>query len=147
MMAVGPDVAPGEFEWPVRVYYEDTDAGGVVYHANYLRFMERARTEWLCSLDFAHDRLRSEWGVVFAVREARLDWRRPAFLGDALTVSCTLSRLTRVRVEVEHNVWRDRELLVSAQVLLACVDGARFVPAAIPKPLREAILMTAGDCS
>jgi acyl-CoA thioester hydrolase len=147
MMVRGSESGLTAFTWPVRVYYEDTDAGGVVYHANFLRFMERARTEWLYSMDFAHDRLRSEWGVVFAVRGAQMDWRRPAFLGDALTVSCALTRVTRVRLEVEHNVCRDREVLVSAQVLLACVDGARFAPAAIPRPLREAIQLTSGDRS
>ncbi len=79
------------FRWPVRVYYEDTDAGGVVYHANYLLFMERARTEWLRALGFEQDALRREAGVQFSVRRATIDYLRPALFNDLLTVTVALT--------------------------------------------------------
>ncbi len=136
------EVAPAAgFAWPVRVYYEDTDAGGVVYHANYLRFMERARTEWLRGLGFQQDCLRAEYGVVFAVRRLSMDMLRPAHFNELLTVTCAVRRLRRASIEFEQAVLceADATALVSARVGIACVDIAREAPAAIPGEVMEAM--------
>ncbi len=131
-----------EFFWSVRVYYEDTDAGGIVYYANYLRFMERARTEWLRALGFEQDRLRRDTGRVFVVRRAQLDFRRPARFNDALQVGVRLLECRRASLRMEQRVLRDAGaagLCCAAQLQLACVDGASLRPRAIPQPLRSEI--------
>lgn len=128
-----------EFAWPVRVYYEDTDAGGVVYHANYLKFMERARTEWLRALGFEQDALREEYGIVFAVRRCCLDMRRPARFNDALRVTCRLHSLRRASLEFHQAVERNGEALATGEVGIACVEVARQAPAAIPSPVLDAL--------
>lgn len=133
------------FSWPVRVYFEDTDAGGVVYYANYLKFMERARTEWLRDRGLEQDRLRQQTGVIFVVRSVRLDLRRPARFNDALSVSCRPTALGRVSVDVTQAVSRDGLELASADVRLACVDAERFVPVAIPAAVRSVIELDLGD--
>jgi len=121
-----------EFLWPVRVYYEDTDAGGVVFYANYLKFMERARTEWLRSLGFQQTRLAEEQGVVFAVRRVRLDFLRPARLDDRLEVSARLSESRRAGMTIEQEVRCGEEVLCRGEVEIVCVDAQRFRPRAIP---------------
>ncbi|WP_018873465.1 tol-pal system-associated acyl-CoA thioesterase [Thioalkalivibrio sp. ALJ16] len=132
------------FQWPVRVYYEDTDAGGVVYHANYLRFMERARTEWLRAVGFEQDQLRAEYGIVFAVRRLAVEMQRPAHFNDALVATCRVARMRRASIEFEQEVRRDTTVLVTAQVGIACVDVARLVPAAIPDAVVRALRAVAG---
>lgn len=141
---MNPGTAPNasatpDFTWPVRVYYEDTDAGGVVYHANYLKFMERARTEWLRALGFEQDALRGAYGIVFAVRRLAVDMRRPARFNDALAVTCRVRALRRASVEFEQAVLRGDEVLVTGEVAIACVDVARQAPAAIPREVHEAM--------
>ena len=124
-----------EFIWPVRVYYEDTDAGGVVYYANYLKFMERARTEWLRSLGFEQDRLRDEEGVLFVVRQVRLDFRSPARFNDALSVNLRLIRRGKASLSLEQQVRNQRdetEVYCTGEVKLACVDAQGFRPRAVP---------------
>ena len=133
------------FVWPVRVYFEDTDAGGVVYYANYLKFMERARTEWLRERGFEQDRLRAETGVLFVVRSVSLDLRRPARFNDTLSVSCRPTALGRASLDVEQTVSRDAAELATAHVRLACVEAERFVPVAIPAPVRAVIESDLGD--
>ncbi|AHE97403.1 tol-pal system-associated acyl-CoA thioesterase [Thioalkalivibrio paradoxus] len=133
------------FVWPVRVYYEDTDAGGVVYYANYLKFMERARTEWLRGRGFEQDRLRIDSGILFVVRSVALELRRPARFNDALSVSCRPVALGRASLDVAQVVWRDATELARATVRLACVDAERFVPVAIPAPVRAAVESDLGD--
>lgn len=128
-----------DFEWPVRVYYEDTDAGGVVYHANYLKFMERARTEWLRALGFEQDRLRSEYGIVFAVRRLSVEMQRPAHFNEALTVTSRVQRLRRASIEFAQAVQRDAAVLVTGEVGIACVDVARQAPVAIPDEVTHAL--------
>ena len=120
------------FAFPVRVYYEDTDAAGVVYYANYLRFMERARTEWLAALGHPLAPLEREHGVVFVVRRAEIDFRRPARLGDALDVGLVVESLSRASLVARQDVRRGSEVLVDARVELACVDAARWKPKRIP---------------
>ncbi len=134
--------AMSEFFWPVRVYYEDTDVGGIVYYANYLRFMERARTEWLRALGVEQDRLRRDTGRVFVVRSAQLDFHRPARLDDALQVGVRLLECRRASLRLEQRVLRGAgavELCCAAQVRPACVDAASLRPRAIPQALRSRI--------
>lgn len=123
------------FSWPVRVYWEDTDAGGVVYYANYLKFMERARSEWLRALGFEQDVLRDEQGVVFMVRRVEVDYHSPARFNDALEVTVRLDELGRASLVVAQAVMRATARLGSARITLACVDDGRFKPVKIPAPL------------
>ncbi len=126
-----------EFRWPVRVYYEDTDSGGVVYYANYLRFMERARTEWLRDLGFEQDRLRAELGILFAVRSASLEFLSPARFNDRLEVSVRLIEKRRASLAFHQAVHRvgEPDPLCTARVRLACLDAEGFRPRAIPSAI------------
>lgn len=123
------------FRWPVRVYYEDTDAAGVVYYANYLRYLERARTEWLASLGFTLTALEREHGVVFVVHRLDIEYRQPARLYDALEVTFGLAARGRSRLVAIQKVFRGEEQLVRARVTLACLESATWRPARIPAPV------------
>ncbi len=126
------------FEWPVRVYYEDTDAGGVVYYANYLKFLERARSEWLRALGFEQDRLMREDGILFAVRRVEIDYLAPARFNDDLRVEATVAGASRVSLDFAQRVIRPPEqTLVTARVQIVCLDAVRFRPKAIPQSIRE----------
>jgi len=125
------------FRFPIRVYYEDTDAAGVVYYANYLKFMERARTEWLAALGFELTTLEAAHGVVFVVHGADIKFRLPARLGDRLDITLELVELGRARMVALQEVRHGRSLLTTARVTLACVDRATFRPARIPAPLHR----------
>jgi acyl-CoA thioester hydrolase len=127
------------FVWPVRVYWEDTDAGGVVYYANYLKFMERARSEWLRSFGFEQDALREEAGVVFVVRRVEIDYLSPARFNEQLEVSVNLHEAGRASLSVRQELMRGSDRLAEAVVTLACVDAARFKPVKIPEPLLQAL--------
>jgi acyl-CoA thioester hydrolase len=131
------------FDWPVRVYYEDTDAGGIVYHASYLRFAERARTEWLRALGIVHADLLSRFGCLFAVRRCRIDFRRPARLDDALVVATSLIAARGARLELRQDVLRAGELLVGLDVELALL-GPGHRPARLPPDLRTALQSVTG---
>jgi len=130
-----------EFLWPVRVYYEDTDSGGVVYYANYLKFMERARTEWLRSLGFEQDRLLEQQGIAFAVRRVAIDFRHPARFNDALLVKSRIKQRRRVSLTFEQLINRESDgvLLVGGDVQVACVDLKRFKPTSIPQQILSRI--------
>jgi acyl-CoA thioester hydrolase len=121
------------FTWPIRVYWEDTDAGGVVYYANYLKFLERARTEWLSALGLEQDRLAEEAGVVFVVRRVEADYLRPARFNDRLGVDCELAGLNRASLTMIQRVRRGDEVLLEGMVKVACVDRLAFRPARIPE--------------
>ena len=127
------------FSWPVRVYYEDTDLGGVVYYANYLRYLERARTEWLRALGFAQPALAAEHQVVFVVRSLSLDFLRPARFDDVLEVSVELREVGASRIELSQSVRRGQEDLITARVEIACVNTATFKPVRIPGPVLATI--------
>ena len=124
-----------EFIWQVRVYYEDTDAGGVVYYANYLAYMERARSEWLRSLGFDNQTLADQLGVVFAVRRACVDYLQPARLDELLDVSLILKKRGRASLLFEQQVRRGDVLLCQGEILLACVDVNSFKATAIPQKI------------
>ncbi len=142
--ADGP-LAGGEFRFPVRVYYEDTDAGGIVYHANYLRFAERARTETLRRLGIEQARLRADHDVVFVVRRCTIDFRAPARLDDALEVRTRMTGWRGAAIEAEQTVHRQGEerALVSLDLTIACVNGEGR-PVRVPSPVREAFGRAAG---
>ncbi|MBF0218031.1 MAG: tol-pal system-associated acyl-CoA thioesterase [Gammaproteobacteria bacterium] len=116
-----------EFSWPVRIYYEDTDSGGVVYYANYLKFMERCRTEWLRALGFEQSDLRQQ-GTIFAVRHIALNYRLPARFNDTLTVTARLSRLGRASVDFYQTVHRNQTILCDGEVKVAALDPDSFKP-------------------
>jgi acyl-CoA thioester hydrolase len=120
------------FAWPIRVYWEDTDAGGVVYYATYLKFLERARTEWLRALGIEQPELAESDGVVFVVRRVEVDYLRPAAFNDHLTVACRLVHSGRASLEMAQSILREGEELIRAKVKIACVTRADFRPAKIP---------------
>jgi acyl-CoA thioester hydrolase len=130
------------FHWPVRVYWEDTDAGGVVYYANYLKFMERARSEWLRARGFEQDVLRDEAGVVFVVRRVEIDYLSPARFNDQLDVSVGLHEVGRASLGVRQELMRGSTRLARADVTLACVDAVRFKPVKMPATLLQALTPT-----
>jgi acyl-CoA thioester hydrolase len=133
---------PPPFRISVRVYYEDTDAGGVVYHARYLHFLERARTEWLRALGFEQDRLRAVQGVLFAVRRMVLSFQHPARFNDQLRVETRVARLGRASLDFEQRILRadDEQLCLSASVNIACLQAERLRPVRIPEDMMNAIL-------
>jgi acyl-CoA thioester hydrolase len=123
------------FNWPVRVYYEDTDLGGVVYYANYLKFMERARTEWLRALGFEQTALARDHGVVFVVSSLAIDYLKPAAFNDELTVTVDVESLGAAQLVVKQTVERAGQPLAAASVRIGCVNTATFRPARIPEPV------------
>ncbi|MEM9342132.1 MAG: tol-pal system-associated acyl-CoA thioesterase [Pseudomonadota bacterium] len=125
-------------EFTCRVYYEDTDLAGIVYYANYLKFIERARTEWVRTLGIDQVKVKAEQGIVFAVRRVEADYLSPAKFDDVLTVRTTLRALTRARLVLTQRVARDGDMLFAAEVtLVALTEAGR--PARLPAELREAL--------
>jgi acyl-CoA thioester hydrolase len=125
------------YSFPVRVYFENTDAGGVVYHSEYLKFLERARTEWLRHLGYDHQSLVRDHRVLFVVTAMAIDFVRPARLDDSLLVSVRLESLGKVRCVFAQEVRRDDEVLVQARVTVASVTGENMKPVEIPEGLRK----------
>lgn len=128
------------FTWPVRVYYEDTDAGGVVYHSNYLNFMERARTEWLRALGFEQPEVKAELGVIIVVHSLSIEFKSPACFNDMLEVHCKITKIGRGSMEMEQKITRGHALLIKAEVKLAFVNAETFKPVAIPANMKVAML-------
>jgi len=120
------------FSFPIRVYWEDTDAGGVVYHANYLCFLERARTEWVRAMGIEQQALREQEDLVMAVREMRIDFIRPARLDDLLDVSVALKERRSASFLVTQELFRGPECLLRAEVRIACLHASSFRPRAMP---------------
>jgi acyl-CoA thioester hydrolase len=121
-----------KFNWPVQVYWEDTDAGGVVYHSQYLNFMERARTEFLRSLGAMQTVLRDDLGILFVVRDIQIRFKKPAKFDDALSVNTALIKVGRSLLEFEQNIYRGDEHLIAAKVGVVCIDATSFRPVSIP---------------
>ncbi len=126
-----------KFNWPIRVYYEDTDAGGVVYHANYIKFFERARTEMLRSMGFEQDALRVEQHIIFVVHNLQVDFLKPALFNQALVVESEITELKKSRLVFTQLLLVDGVLLCRAEVGIACVNSASMRPTAIPQILLE----------
>lgn len=126
-----------EFVWRVRVYYEDTDAAGVVYYANYLKFMERARTEWLRALGVEQSTLRAEQDVVFVVRNVSADYIKPARFNDELSVMTRIQQLGLARVRFTQRILCVDSLLVNSEIEVVCVNATTFKPVKIPEHILE----------
>jgi acyl-CoA thioester hydrolase len=126
---------PSVFTWSVRIYYEDTDAGGIVFYANYLKFFERARTEWLRALEINQHELLLQHGAMFVVKTANIDYHAPAKLDDLITLTLRIEKLGRVSVQFVQQAYRGSALLASAHVKVGCVDHAGLKP----RPLPDAI--------
>ena len=131
-MAEGNIAKQGDFSIPVRVYYEDTDCGGVVYYANYLKFMERARTEWLRTRGFEQDRLSTQERVIFAVRAIKVDFLRPGRFNDLLEATVNVRRIGGASLTFLQEIQRKTTTLCQAEVRVACLDAQSFAPRAIP---------------
>lgn len=125
------------YRWPVRVYYEDTDAAGIVYYANFLKFFERCRTEWLRAAGVDQTALRASSGLQFVVAALTTEYRRPARLDDLLTVDARLLETARASLTFGQQAWRGDELLAQARVKVACVDPQRMLPTRLPQTLVE----------
>jgi len=135
-----------EFSWPVRVYYEDTDSGGVVYYANYLKFMERARTELLRSIGYQQDQLQQELGIIFAVHSVNIQYRKPARFNDELNVVTLISALGKASISFKQSVYLESgnsssRLLSEADIKIACLNATKFktqsIPASIIKKINQ----------
>ena len=125
------------FNWPVRVYYEDTDAGGVVFYANYLKFFERARTELLRSYGFEQDVLMAEQGLIFVVRSVKIDYLRPARFNEQLAVSAKVIEIKKTNLTFEQAVTRQEQILCTGEVRIACLDAESMKPKPIPSVILE----------
>lgn len=137
------DQAPA-FHWHLRVYYEDTDTGGVVFYANYLKFFERARTEWLRAAGIGQQQLAEEHRAMFVVKHTEVDYHAPAKLDDELKLSVVVKRLGRAQVQFLQQAWRIRgeqaALLATGHIKVGCVDTATFKPRSIPEPVLASII-------
>ena len=140
-------VSENEFLWPIRVYYEDTDSGGVVYYANYLKFMERARTEMLRQYGFEQDQLRQEHGIIFAVHSVSVQYKKPAVFNDELIVKTTISDCRKASLNFSQSVVRtsDEVVLCVSEIKVACISAEKFTPMVIPKTMLSKIKQ--GDSS
>ena len=128
---------PAPFRHRLRVYWEDTDAGGVVFYANYLKFFERARTEWLRAMGFGQQALREQTGAIFIVAETRVQYRRPARLDDAIDVSVDVREAGRASLLIAQAAWRGDELLAEGEIRIGCVDQGTFRPVRIPTQITD----------
>jgi len=128
------------FKWSVRVYYEDTDAGGVVYYANYLKFMERARTEYLRHKGFEQDQLIEQQNIIFAVRSVQCDYKSPARFNDDLIVTAKIIELKKASMLFEQKIVKNNQpnkILCQGQIRIACLYADNFKPCAIPNSIME----------
>jgi acyl-CoA thioester hydrolase len=128
-----------EYHLAIRVYYEDTDAAGIVYHANYLKYMERSRTEWLRDIGFEQDDLARRHGIAFVVRDAELSFLRPARFNDQLNATCRATRVGHASVEFEQSVALSTTVLCSGRIRVGCVDFCAMVPKRMPDEIFERI--------
>ncbi|MBP6596755.1 MAG: tol-pal system-associated acyl-CoA thioesterase [Arenimonas sp.] len=134
-MGTHSDTVPGatSFSFPIRVYWEDTDAGGVVYHASYVRFLERARTEWLRAQGVGQQALRDSDDLVLVIRDMALDFHKPARLDERLDVSVVMTERRTASLLMEQVIYRDGQVLVRAKVRVACLVASSFRPRPLPE--------------
>jgi acyl-CoA thioester hydrolase len=135
MLTMKPYLKDDVFHYPCRVYYEDTDAGGVMYHANYYKLAERARTEWLRAIGIPNQTLVDTHGVMFVARRSTIEWRKPAKLDDLLIIESCLSGIGKVRMTIRHTIRRDDVVLSVIDIELVAVNRE-----IIPTPLPDALL-------
>ena len=127
------------FDWPIRIYYENTDSGGVVYHSQYLNFMERARTEWLRLLGFEHTVLKDQLGLIFVVRKLNIQYKKPAKFNDALIVRSRTQELKQCVLIFNQQILRDNEILIDAEVEVVSVDALSFKPTRLPQAIKNVL--------
>ena len=125
------------FKWSVRIYFEDTDSGGVVYHSNYLKFMERARTEWLRSLELNQVDLRKKDKIMFVVANVNIDYKKAARFNDELDIVTSVDNIGASKVDLTQNIMKNSELCTSAKVSIACIQSDTFKPQRIPKLIKQ----------
>ena len=125
------------FEWIARVYFEDTDSGGVVYHTNYLKFMERARTEWLRKLGLNQIKLKQENKVMFVVRKIDIQYKIPARFNDELLIQTDCVKTTDYSIMLEQNILRDKQTITEGSVEIVCINSDLFKPVRIPKMAKQ----------
>ena len=125
------------FEWNVRVYFEDTDSGGVVYHANYLKFMERARTEWLRNLGLNQIKLKQEDKMMFVVRKIDIQYKIPARFNDELLIQTDCVKTTDYSIMLKQNILRDKQIITEGKVEIVCINSDLFKPVRIPKMAKQ----------
>ncbi len=130
------------FRLAIRIYWEDTDAAGIVFYANYLKFFERARTEWLRSLGFDQERLRAETGIAFVVAETTVRYRLPARLDDMLDITVRVVHLGQASLEVMQEAWRGSDLLAEGTIRVGCVELGTFRPRRVPDDILSKIKNT-----
>lgn len=126
-----------EFNWAARVYFEDTDSGGVVYHANYLKYMERARTEWLRSLGIDQSQLKNERNIMFVVHKMNIKFRKPARFNDELLIKTRCIKVKSCSLILDQLIENSNISLIEAKVEIACIDEIFFKPTLIPKKIKE----------
>lgn len=128
-----------EFSWPVRVYYEDTDAGGIVFYANYLKFFERARTEWLRAVGIGQQQMTAAHALIFVVKASALEYHAPARLDDELKITVIVEKLGRASVHFVQQAWCGERLLVTGKIKVGCVGALNLRPSAIPDSIFDLI--------
>jgi len=124
-----------EFIWPIRVYYEDTDAGGIVYYANYLKFLERTRTEWLRQQGIEQTQLKEQYNLIFVIRQLTINYLKPAILDDIIHITANLSKLGKASLTITQQVLRDKDILCTATLKIALVNSVDKRPQLIPAEL------------
>jgi acyl-CoA thioester hydrolase len=127
------------FSLPIRIYFEDTDSGGVVYHSNYLKFMERARTEWLSALGIDQRHLKQDNHIMFVVHRIDIQYKLPARFNDNLIVKSELKDIGSSKIEFRQMIYRENEMLIDASVDVACIDSEKFKPVRIPPTIKQAM--------
>lgn len=133
------------FELGLRIYWEDTDAGGVVFYANYLKFFERARTEWLRALGFSQEAMRQTQDRMFVVSRTAVNYLAPARLDDWIRVTVELREQGRASMTLFQQAWRDTQLLAEGDIRIGCVDAASFRPARMPQALLDRLATARPD--
>ena len=134
-----PILVPKPFTWTIRVYYEDTDTCGIVYYANYLKFFERARTEWLRSVGFEQQKMADELGLRFVMSRLECEYRQPARLDDVIELDVLVARAGSASIVFDQTARRGAEMLATARVRIGCIDSSRFAPVPLPPSLRAAL--------
>ncbi|MEI6869240.1 MAG: tol-pal system-associated acyl-CoA thioesterase [Methylophilaceae bacterium] len=127
------------FSLPIRIYFEDTDSGGVVYHSNYLKFMERARTEWLSAVGIDQRHLKQDNHIMFVVHRIDIQYKLPARFNDNLIVKSELKDIGSSKIEFRQMIYRENEMLIDASVDVACIDSEKFKPVRIPPTIKQAM--------
>ena len=125
------------FSLPIRIYFEDTDSGGVVYHSNYLKFMERARTEWLRDIGIDQRHLKQDHQIMFVVHRIDIQYKFPARFNDDLIVKSEIKDIGSSKIEFRQMIYRNDEMLIDASVDIACIDSEKFKPVRIPPTIKQ----------